>query len=216
MRPVGPYPPAPNGRPLFLDAAKAESAPYVQEFDSVPNFRDRDIAEPTPTLHRPLIPRHKEVARMYALGKTLRQIAEKLDYEPASVQNLIKTPRIQEEVDRYRNRLYEQDLVSHLKDLGNDSVRIIEEVIRNPAVKMRERTEAAKWVLEKLTGKAKQEVNVESSTLSSFMDLLKNMQSAGEPLERPIDVTPTQEGGSAHDTPQLPVTNRFDDWAKDI
>lgn len=188
-----PFPPAPGGRPIFL-TPEAENAPYIEaDHDTVPDLTTYDAMESLPPDGSILKPRHREVARLHALGKTNNQICEKLGYTPSWISTLLSSQPVMAEVDRYRNRLYEQDVITAMKDLGSDSVRVIEEIIRNPAEKSSLRADQARWVLEKLTGKAKQEVNVESNTLVAFMDTLRQMQSSGESLDV-IDVSPSPKG----------------------
>lgn len=183
-------PPTPDGgKPLFL-TPEAENSPYPEtDPDAVPDFTRYDDTEPLPLDDQPLKPRHREIARLHAMGKTNNQICEKLGYSQSRVSILLGTPALRAEVDRYRNRLYEQDVITAIKDLGSDSVRVLEEIIRNPNEKSSLRADQARWVLEKLTGKAKQEVTVESNTLAAFMDTLRQMQAAGESLDV-IDVSP--------------------------
>lgn len=184
------------------------------DHDAKPTFEEADFTEPIPLPNKPLKPRHKEVARLHAMGKTNNEICAAVNYTPAWVSILLSSAPIQAEVDRYRNKLYEQDVLSALKDLGPDAVRTIEEVIRDPSVKINIRADNAKWLIEKLTGKAKQEVNVESNTLASFMEMLRNMKNAGEKLDV-MDVTPTEgEARGAGDLPQPHKASKFDSWAE--
>lgn len=189
-------PPTPDGgKPLFL-TPEAENAPYPEsDPDAVPDLAAYDAMEVLPAENAPLKPRHREIARLHALGKTNNEICKKLGYTPAWISTLLASAALRAEVDRYRNRLYEQDVITAMKDLGADSVRVLEEIIRNPNEKSALRADQARWVLEKLTGKAKQEVTVESNTLAAFMDTLKQMQASGETLDV-IDVSPGREAAS--------------------
>lgn len=172
----------PPGRPLFLQP-DAET-PYVQlTGDELPDFTASDEAEPLPAEYSALKPRHREIARLHALGHTNNAICAKLGYSTSRVSILLGTPALKAEVDRYRNRLYDQDLITAMKDLGPDAIGVVQEMIRDPNQKLKDRTVEAKWLLEKLTGKAKQEVSVENNSLAAFTELLKNMQRAGEVID---------------------------------
>lgn len=205
-----PGPHGPHDKPLFLNPEKAKTATYVERppdgsFIPVPasvepeeppiNLDDLDHmeADPQPGA-KPLKPRHREVARLAALGKRNKEIAEKLNYTPLRVGQIVATAAVQKEIDRYRNKLFEHDVMTRMKDLGQDAVNVLEELLRDPEVSASKKITAAQWLLEKLTGKAKQEVSVESNTLSAFMETLREMQQAGESLApEPIDVTPETE-----------------------
>lgn len=206
-------------RPLFLDPARAANAEYVTDPDAVPDFAAVDEAELLPEPDRPLKPRHRELARLHALGKTNNQICEKLGYSVSRVSILIHTPAIQAEVDRYRNKLFEVDLMSAVKELGTDAVGVVEEMLRSKSEKLKDRAETAKWLIEKLTGKARQQMDVESHSLAAFMDMLHTMQAQGTALA-PIDVTPNGEMGSneVRETPAKQIgtagstESKFDSW----
>ena len=161
--------------------------------DSPPDFTEHDHMETDPQPGTSLKPRHRELARLHALGKTNNQICATLGYSVSRVSILLSTAAIQAEVDRYRNRLYEQDLISAMKELGGDARRVIEDMLRSPAERLRDKAEIAKWLIEKLTGKPKQEVAVESHTLAAFMESLKQLSDRGETL----DITPTLTTSSA-------------------
>lgn len=206
----------PTDKPLFLDPARAAAAQYVGDPNAVPNFQELDEKEADPQPNKPLKPRHREVARLHAMGKTNNEICDKLNYSTSRVSVLLHTAPIQQEVDRYRNKLYDTDLVSQLKELGTDAVGAIEEVLRDPQAKGAAKVQAAQWLIEKLTGKARQSMDLESNSLASFMEILQTMRAAGNGLA-PIDVTPDGEMGSNDTAPKQlkqaqPDESKFDSW----
>lgn len=222
-QPVEPKPPA---KPLFLNPDAANSAGYVggaNPDELTPVFDDEiqqlGLSENVGAdLPREVRIRWLEVARLYALGRSPRVIGERLNYSPAWVRNIINRPEIQHEVHRYRSKLYDQDLLTAMKDLGPDAIKVLTEMLQDPKEKLKDRAEAAKWLLEKLTGKAKQEVTHESNTLAAFMEVLKKMQSSGESLQAPptgqtIDVTPQP----AEEKSVMPAAapSKWANWSKD-
>lgn len=87
-------------------------------------------------------------------------------------------------------------LAGGVKEMGVDAVLALDAILRDPATKDSLRAEIARWVLEKTTGRAKQEVEVGSQSLGYFIELLKEMRQTGQTL----DVTPAakpQHPGSA-------------------
>lgn len=201
-------PPPPEGKPLFLQP-QAAGAAYVEappDPNDLPPLFDDEIPETVGTteagddIPRDVRVRWLEIARLHALGHTNNSICRKLGYSASRVSIILHKPLVRKEVFRYRNKLYEQDVLTAMKDLGPDAIRVMTEVLQSEDGKRSEKLDAAKWLLEKLTGKPKQEVNVESNTLASFMDMLRQMQQTGErldqspalaaPSQQTIDVTP--------------------------
>lgn len=230
-KPVPPQPnpnaPLPDGKPLFLKPDVAQAAPYVgappDPNDQKPNF-DYEVPESAGNteagedIPRDVKVRWLEAARLHALGRTNNEIADKMGYSPAWVSTLLSKPLVRKEVYRYRNKLYEQDLLTAMKDLGPDAISVLTEMLHNPKEKLKDRAEAAKWLLEKLTGKAKQEVTHESNTLATFIDVLKKMQATGQsftpaqPAGETIDVTPNKDETKA--IMPAPAPSKWANWSK--
>jgi len=126
--------------------------------------------------------RHREFCRLIVRGATGREIMEKLGYSESRVSVLKNDPLIQSEIERLEDRLFEEDLNSRLKNLGPIAIGVLEDVLtsNDPSIKPHVKREAATWVVEKLTGKPRGEINVESNSLTGFMDLIKQMQERGE------------------------------------
>lgn len=157
---------------------------------------------------KPLRSRHKLLARYSALGKTNREIAQLLDYTESRVSVLLSHPKIKEEADLYRDRLYDQDLASAFKDLLPEALHAVEDVLKHEALTYKDKlakTDTAKWVIEKIDGKAAQKLNVESGTLSKFFDILGKMQDGTLPPT--LDVTPevTGDPGTPGEPKEVPT-----------
>ena len=161
--------------------------------------------------------RHYEIARLLFLGKNQNDIAERMGMSACGISLLANDDKIRAEVDRMRDLAFERTVGERLKDIGPESMDIIENVITGelPA-KTEKRIELAQWVVEKLDGKAGQKIDVASSTLDRFMQVITEMKASGESL----DVTPklapvppeneTQE--SALEDPEV-QTSGPQDWA---
>jgi len=126
-----------------------------------------------------------------------------LGYSPTAVSLALKSEWVQAEVARFRGML-EEDITHQIKEAAKDGASFVHETILNENAKVSERLDASKWAIEKTTGKAKQEIGVESNTLTSFMEMLRDMQRNGEM----IDVTPSQpalvEGQQDQQAPAVP------------
>lgn len=189
-------------KPAFLDKERAESIGYISG-DASPQFDTELAALPELTSDLPVrgkgpspgyADRWREIARLHALGYTNNQIARHLGYSPTGISLALQRPFVQDEIDRVRSQYYSHDAVSVIKDAALDGARRIHKIILDPNTKESTALAAGQWAVEKATGKAKQEVSVESGTFSAFMDLLNQMKDRDEPL----DVTPQPpEGGAA-------------------
>ncbi len=158
---------------------------------------------------------HFAVARLHALGLRNTQIAERTGYTQERISQILAMDHTKEEIRRYRSQLYDQDLTSALKDIGKDAIQVVHKMVLDDEQKLRERVEAAKWVLEKVTGKPKQEVQHESNTLAAFMDMMKGMSERGETL----DVTPQTAEPREAGAPEVPAIaesgDRWTHWVAD-
>lgn len=203
----------PNFKPAFLDPERAAAIPYQSgepAIDVTPKF-DEELAAENDPAYVPSVadaetphaggkgpsPGYRErwraIARYNAMGWTSTRIGEKLGYSPTAVSLALKSEWVQAEVARFRSML-ETDVAHIVKEAAKDGVSYIHETILNEQAKSSERLDASKWAVEKATGKAKQEIGVESNTLTSFMEMLRDMQRNGEA----IDVTPKQLSPAAH------------------
>lgn len=206
----------PAFRPAFLDPERSASMPYVDGY-TLGDFTEYDESEESdPDVNRSILkPRHKEIARLHALGHTNNEICEKLGYSQSRISILLHNPVIRNEVDRYRNKLYEKDLISALKDLGHLSLEVVEEMLKSKE-RLSAKVDTAKWVLEKVTGKAKQEVALESNTFAAFMEMQRQMleMNSASPT---LDVTPpSEEGASPVSADTKQPTSRFAKFAEEL
>ena len=195
----------PLGKPAFLTGNIEEAYPGG--------------ADPAVPQGKPLKPRPREVARMLAMGKTQKEICEKLGYSQARVSILSRMPEVIAEVQRIQDLMLAEDITVRMKDLGHDAMDALEELLRDPNVKAKDKIDSARWLLEKLTGKAKQEVNVESNTVARFMELVQGMQRRGETLDQPIDVTPASASDpgarEVSELPELHAGSDLEKWVDD-
>ena len=213
---------APGEKPLFCTPEKCEGLGYpgIVE-DQSPQF-DSELSHLTDKIEvalepggkgpsRGYIERWRLIARYHAAGLTNNQIARKLGYSAPGISLALQKPWMREEIERYRTGV-EYDVAAKLKEAADDGIAVVHEIILNENEKAQTRLDASKWAIEKAHGKAKQEVSVESGTLGSFMDLLREMKKSGEVL----DVTPQaasveiSSSGEALDTAQQ--TDKWNDW----
>lgn len=158
---------------------------------------------------RPLSARHKELCRLLFLGKTNTYIAEKMELSESRVSILKSNSLIQAEIARLQDLAFERTISERLKEMGPVAANILEDILisDDANIKPALKKDTAVWILEKLSGKPKQDIDVQSSTLGGFMDMLKQMQ-AGDLAAGPalIDVTPAPGGESPQARPAREMT----------
>lgn len=200
---------SPADNPAFMNPELSDVACYPG-VNEVPNF-DHELDATVDDTEKPsagIINRHREIARLSASGRTSNEIAAHLGYTAGRISILLKTQFIQDEIARYRDKLFDQTIADSLKAAGPDAIAYIHKTITDPTEKAEIRSTNARWTVEKLTGKAKQEVAVEHN-FNYYMDILRDMQSTGEVL----DVTPKQIASpatSAAEASENPA--RWDAW----
>lgn len=146
--------------------------------------------EDPPSMH--MLPRQRKLAELAAQGMRNIDIAKKLRYTPVTVYRLLKMPKIKAEMERHRQKLYEDGPQKRLKQFTSQALNVIEEVLNDDCNQYKKETksEMAKWVVEQDIGKATQNVKVEGGLLVGMLDKLDALKNNSQPLESIIDVTP--------------------------
>lgn len=181
----------PGETPLFANptASVPDTYPGIVE---QPTF-DAELSTDAETTGQPTArttARWRAVARLNAHGVGASIIAKRLKYSPAAVANLLANPWVQTEVQKFRES-WDLDPNQRIKDAAIDSIDRIHAMVLDEGTNAKLALDASKFLLEKATGKAKQEINVESGTLMQYMEMLKGMQQRGETFEV-VDVTPAE------------------------
>lgn len=144
--------------------------------------------EPEPGMSKVLRPRHRILALMLARGDRNKDICKALGYDPSRVSILANNPMIQAEVLRIQNSIYEKTVDERMKDLSTAAVDAVEEALLPDNPDAKERTTTAKWVIEKLTGKAAQQVNHNGEiAIGIFVDEVKKLTEVSERRTQTID-----------------------------
>ena len=128
------------------------------------------------TPDRPLLQRHRELARMAAHGKTNKEIATALNYTDSRVSVLLSSTKIREAVNVYRDKLFTMDAETRMKDLLPDAFNAMEQVLTSTSISDADKEGAARWVIEKVTGKPAQQVDIKTEiSIGNLYDKLDRM-----------------------------------------
>ena len=140
--------------------------------------------------HGILSPRHRRLAQLAAEGLSNQRIGEQLGYCSSRISILLRNPYIQYEIRRLQDRIFEATIQDRLKNLADPALNNIEMILtdRTNRVKISEKADMSKWVIEKLDGKAAQKYDVGENLLGIFLDKLDAQKT--QPLR---DVHPAKE-----------------------
>lgn len=173
-----------------------------------------------PDPDRPLTPRHRKLAELFAQGKSNREICEELGYSESRVSILKSNSRIAALADEIRERVFEETVGARLKKMTEPALNEIEKCLNDRSNRYPERlkTEVARWLVEKIDGKAAQKIDIGENMLGVMMDRLDALKSAGRDLDAPRDVTPILqiEGKSVENAapePEDPLEKWVNDFA---
>lgn len=165
-----------------------------------------------------LSPRHRRLAQLAASGSSNQAIAKELDYSDSRVSILLRNPFIVREIRRLQDRLFEETIQQRLKGLVDPALSNIEEILkdRTNRVKVSEKFEASRWVVEKLDGKAVQKTDIGENLLGVLLDKLDARGPA--PSQRQVSATPDIDTEvKALPQPQAePLSDELADWIADF
>lgn len=186
---------------IIMSEKPTESTFYQEELEEaneVDDFEEVELSEWDSVGLRPdtpLLQQHREICRHLAHGRRNKWICEKMGVTPAWVSTLKRAPKIQREVARIRDKLFSVDLATRFKELGDDAMDVMESIIMSPHVSLQDKESAAKWILEKTTGKPAQQVEHKGEvSIGVFLDKLdqqKDRASLPAGDGEPFDVTPS-------------------------
>lgn len=166
---------------------------------------------------RPLNQRQRELCRLAAHGKTNNEIAAALSYTASRVSILLTNRKIKDEIESYRDRLFATDTQTRLKEMSTEALDAMADILSSQSIPAEDKESAAKWVLEKTTGKPAQQVNVTAEVnIGHLLDKLDNMPQAPK-LVRPaaIDIIPHDTENTEEtdvEATKAPAGPAFADW----
>lgn len=121
--------------------------------------------------------RHRELCRLLAKGYTNKKVCLTLGYSPGRVSVLKQNPKIQQEIAKFQDRMFDRDLDTRMGEVGPDAMDVIEHALKSETyLKPQQKVDLARWSLEKLTGKAVQRAEVDTgANLSRLLDKLHSI-----------------------------------------
>lgn len=164
---------------------------------------------------RPLSPRHRKLCELAAQGLSNKQIKEQLGYKSDSqVCIVLSNTQVKQEIERIRERIYEDTVASRLKKMSEPALSLLETCLTDRSNKFKEnlKIETAKWIIEKIDGKAVQKHDIGDNILGIMMDRLDALKAAGRQVGEVGDIevkalpasVAEREVGGREDAPQKP------------
>ncbi len=163
-----------------------------------------------------LSPRHRRLCQLAAAGGSNASIASELGYVGSRVSVLLKNPFIVAEILRLQDRIFEETIKSRLKTFAEPALNNIHHILTDNTnrVKVSEKADMSKWVVEKLDGKATQTNDIGENMLSVLLDRLDARKT--QPLRELRDATPDIETKALPAATERPELTQEEIWAKDF
>lgn len=162
-----------------------------------------------------LSPRHRRLAQLAAEGKSNAVIAEELGYVGSRVSILLRNPHIALEIRRLQDRIFEETIAGRLKSFAEPALNNIHMILTDQTnrVKISEKAEMSKWVVEKLDGKATQKLDVGENLLGVLLDRLDGQRVL---KAQDVQMLPQGERASAKAGPKEEPPDELEMWVKEL
>lgn len=172
---------------------------------------------------RTLSPRHRKLCELAAQGTTPGEIAKQLDYSNGRVSVILSDPLIRAEIERLREKIFEEPIKNRIKKMAEPALAELERCLSDKTNRYKEqlKVETAKWIVEKIDGKAIQTHDLGGNILAAMMDKLDAMKSAGqssllpqsEPQKPQIEATDAEFRDITDQIPSKSEEDLLRDWA---
>jgi len=154
--------------------------------------------------------KHETLAHMAASGMTNKKIAQDLGMTEARISVILTNTLVGQRVKEIQARYWGGNIEKRFKQSIPAAMDVMDDAIKNQSgtFKSADQLKASMWLLEKVTGKAKQEVDHTSGSLKDLLQKMDDMTDRGEV----IDVSPQLEGKTEEETEAQREDQKFDNW----
>lgn len=226
---------APSAPSAPLGAGRIPVAPTLEQYLArIPE--DQKEGTPGPfdaeSVSDVLNPRQLKLCELAAIGRAPGEIARELGYSNSRVSVLLSQPAVKLEIQRIRNRVFEESIGKELKKMGRLAIDEIYRCITHQGAEYKAdlRVQTAKWLAEMIDGKATQKFDIGENLLGSVMERLDAMKAAGVSLNpqiaaqrevidvSPGEASPAVEAAKSESEPpkesELSEQERLDAWIR--
>ncbi len=161
----------------------------------------------------------KLVALLLACGASVLDIAMEMGTDAQTVSQLETNLLIIKQIKNYKERFWGTDSQAQLQGMLPQALKYVSEVLekKNMSVDASKELETARWLIEKVTGKATQQIDMSSSL--NFGTLLDEMRKMREARDAVLDGSQHAIDGShkiIDVTPVAPKPDEFTQWVTDF
>lgn len=177
---------------LALEAQQLESARAAQKKQGQlleAPLKEKSVSE--------LSHAQRLVALLLTCGASTLDIALELNTTAQEIESFEGNLLIGQQMELYKERFFSSDANSRLKGMLPPGLKFLSDVIENgSAVDPEKRLDTVKWLIEKLTGKPAQQIDLnQNMNFGNLLDEMKKMREAQAALPQSantevIDVTP--------------------------
>lgn len=157
--------------------------------------------------------KYETIAHMAASGMSQRKMAQDLGATDGTISIILSKTKVKERVHALQEKYWGGNIEKRFKQAMPKAMDVVNEAIDNTngQFKPKERLDASIWLLEKMTGKAKQEIDHKGISIGELFTKVDDMLRKGEV----IDITPKVASDhipTEEETQQEKSDAGFDNW----
>lgn len=172
-------------KPKFLTVDPNEEVEQADE-----EMELAELAKPWEPTRR-LSARQRELCRLIAQGVPNKKAASMLGYNENRVSIIVNSQKGRECIQQYQDKIFDKSMGEQIRELGPYAMDVVEEIltVKDPNIKPNVKADMAKWVVEKVSGRPKQEVEHTGNIVHEFYEKLEHLEKTGQIL----DITPSKK-----------------------
>ena len=179
-------------RPAFMDAPLPEEQEALDKAEAEAIEEESNEIEKLWQSDRRLKPKYEVMAYLLAVGSTQAKMCKQIGITQAWASTLLKKrPEIRIRANEIQEHYFGKNIDARFDAAMPMAMDVVEAILKDGEEKTGYRLDAAKWLLEKTTGKATQHISNETNVFVSLIDKFDKMAQEG----RVLDVTPTDAEG---------------------
>lgn len=155
---------------------------------------------------------HRLVALLFACGAQVSEIGFELGLTLEQVDLLSRNLLIEQQIETYKERFTNEDVQAKLQAMMPQALKFVEDVMagKYPDLNTAEKLSMVKWAIEKVSGKATQQLDVNASVnFGTMLDEMRKMHQARAQIVAGAEHSPTTSSEVIDVTPKK---DEMKDW----
>lgn len=159
---------------------------------------------------------HRLISLLLACGASTLDIALELKITAEEIHKLEMNRLIEDQVSIYKDRFFANDPQSQLKQMLPEGIKYLQQVLGDSSiVDADKKLDMVKWLVEKVTGKATQQIeHGHSITFAHILDEMKNMNKIRDQIQSGAQHSPGGSHKLIDVTPVKQANDQYTDWVK--